>query len=303
MKQNNLENNDNASLENHNRLGENTNANINPNSLYEANKVTTETNEDNEQAYTDGKKFAEKANKTKSEKLSALNEDEDKKVTRTSNIPTSYLSMALLGKKVSDSLQSTFSNLQIPNVDAIILARDADDMLTQIQNSSSTYLAKISNTAQLTEVNKTINKIANIVKKLIRSRAAYVNDFNAAFTYYGLVADNKNIYKIPTDNSERVQSLSTLLNRLNERGNPVAAIMETPYTMVEIAQTQILHNQLWSASETLRQGRSGHSLGLKTLFEKIKTTLSKILQYLGGLYKGRELAKNKRIMGFLKESL
>ena len=294
-----LENGNNQSLE----TTQNIVSNEEQNNLNNQNEVTNQIDNEKNNSKTVRKTANKSATVTSKISLQTADSSNTEEIKKKSNIPTSYLSTVLLSQKVADALQNRYNHLQIPNVNSRDFAQQANSMLQLLTASGQTFMDKGENTSELNNVNKKINKVGNVIKKYVKSRAIYADNFKAVLQSYGMIPNKKNVYIIPADNQSRVQSMKVLVNKLAEPNNPVAQIAEPPYTFAEINQLKIEQETLWVQSEILRSDRADYSLQLQSYHKSLKSTLGNVLRYLNAIYKGVELGKHKRSMGFLKESL
>ncbi len=235
-------------------------------------------------------------------KKSNTEEDGSKKVKKTSSLPKSHLAVSQLGQKVATSWTTHFANLNVPDTDARILAQDATDMLNLIRQSNESSSRKLQNTSELAAINTLINTATNALKAAIKLHNPTLKNLNAIYAAYGLETVSNSTKRLATDNSVRNEQMLKLIEALQTPNNAITNTLQPPFALRDWINLQQQHANLWAESENLRQLRSNNANEIGKLHDKINTQLKRIHQYMTGVYSREELARKKRLMGFLKES-
>lgn len=240
---------------------------------------------------------AEKAART----IAQIQSDEPT-IRKTGNLPKSHLAIGLLGQKVSQSWPLHFANLVVPEVDYRDLGQDATELLRLVQQSGDIASQKLENTLNLSAINALIDTGATAIKAAIKLTQPAVKNLSAVYVAYGMeIIVNKGV-KFAADNSVRSQQLVKLLAQLQTPNNSILNLLQAPFTFADWRNLQIQHAAAWAESENLRQTRSNTAMEVANLYEKIKNQLNRVAKYMTAIYDRQDIARKKRLMGFLKES-
>ena len=113
------------------------------------------------------------------------------------------------------------------------------------------------------------------------------------------MGNNQN-FSLPADNTIRTQSLSKIVDFMNEANNPLAMLN---FGLHYWTDTLAKHHQLWEQSNEVRQNVSNIALQTDMLMDTVQRNLKQVRKTLEIVYEGIELKRQKRYIGFLKESL
>lgn len=240
--------------------------------------------------------------KAKAKAIAKAKNAEEKKVKKTSSLPKSHLAISQLGQKVAISWPTHFANLNVPDTDARTLAQDAADMLQLIREANDSDSRKLQNTVDLANVNALINTGTNALKAAIKLHNPTVKKLSTIYAAYGLETNKSGANKFAADNAIRNEQILQLIDQLQTANNTIVGSLQAPFTLRDWINLQQQHATLWANSENLRQLRSNNANEIAKLYEKIRTQLKRVYQYMTGVYSREELPRKKRLMGFLKES-
>ncbi len=233
-------------------------------------------------------------------KLAAKNGDsEEKKVKHKKPLPQRYLSIATLGVEVGNRWINQYQQLQMPTANPNSLLTDSQNLLQLIQEQDGLETDKFNNTKALKEANKLINDGVGQLKKHLKSEYSDQKNLDSFYKEYGLEPDNRGIYTLPNDNSERIVALKKLVDKLSEPQNPLA---QKTFGLAEWIQAKDKHLQEWNSSNSIRSNRSSVSNQIVTLLNTVRESLRNVQKYVNAVNKPADAKAIRRGLGFLKES-
>jgi hypothetical protein len=220
---------------------------------------------------------------------------------KRSDIPTRKISTAQLGLEIGNNWDNKFPNLQVPNLNARTL-QQTSQRLKDLLTAGELNLNQLKqNTVDLAALNKDINLKVRTLKNYIKIQCIGQpkTAVTAMYSSYGLI-ELSNIYALPRDNGFRQTALLSLVAKLQEPNNPIA--MQT-YGLRFWSDLQAHHSQYWNTSNQARANKSNYADQTEQLVIEVQKNLQHIRQCMKMQYSGLELNRQKRYIGFLKESL
>ncbi len=218
---------------------------------------------------------------------------------KKSETPARKISTALLGEEVAKNWDLQFRHLQISNFNASTMQAEATQLRNLLTSSNDNSNELKRNTADLQALNKLINTALSTLKSHIKIIAWQSNILQSEYAKYGLLKIGAS-YKFPVDNSFRQVALQTLISKLQEANNPIANQAQGLNFWTDL---QTRHAALWNNSNQLRSNTSQLAQQTDVLTEKVRNDLKRVKKMLEIEYTGADLKRQKRTIGFLKESL
>ena len=221
-----------------------------------------------------------------------------KTIKRKSEMPTRKITTALLGGDVGLNWENHFPNFRMANVSARDMQADALRLKALLKGSNDNVSDLRQNTADLAAQNKLINSALNTLKSHIKIECwQNGNNLEAEYSKHGLYGTG---HKLPSDNGLRQVALQALVSKLQEPNNPIATQAQGLAFWLDL---QTRHATLWNNSNQYRATKSVLAQHTDVLVAKITLDLKRVRKGLEIEYAGTDLARQKRAMGFLKESL
>jgi len=213
--------------------------------------------------------------------------------------PVGQIALGTLANRLVISLQNASGGFNIPDINLRNLQQKANSLI-QLSNQSELLVnQKKTNTDNLAKVNAEINAAVSQLKTDLRALHGKTN-LDTVYSNYGLNSEYGNNYALVRDNTLRADKLNTLINKLQESGNPIQTWPN--YNLSTWVDLQQRHNQLWEESEDLRALRSGNVSQLAPVYEEVETTVKKIYQYVNYALPKTQAKSKLRELGFLRES-
>jgi hypothetical protein len=241
----------------------------------------------------------------KNEKNVDATDDSLNKKKSKSEIPSRKIATAQLGIEVGANWQNNFNHIQVPASSGAALQQKSLRLKSLLQDSSQNSIDLKTNTNRLSLLNKEIDKQLSTLKSYLKLHYFGQSvDWDTIYSQYGLTsnnnAPNKTGYMLPKDNGLRQAAMDTLINKLQEANNPVA---NQVYGLNSWQNLQTQHRDLWAASQQYRSNSSNYSLQGDILVKEIKAELLNLRRTMSMVYNKTDFARQKRAIGFLKESL
>lgn len=219
---------------------------------------------------------------------------------RKSYVPTRKITTALLGEEIANNWASHFSHINIANLQPSDMLNSSITLKRLVEeNNNNVSLRKI-NTLMLSQLNKQIDRAIIALKNYIKGQYAITNNSAAIYHRCGMTMGNNQNFSLPADNTIRTQSLSKIVDFMNEANNPLAMLN---FGLHYWTDTLAKHHQLWEQSNEVRQNVSNIALQTDMLMDTVQRNLKQVRKTLEIVYEGIELKRQKRYIGFLKESL
>jgi hypothetical protein len=224
----------------------------------------------------------------------------NEEVKRKTNLPTRHLTTALLGEDVARNWIANFSTLQAGSSNANDLLTEAILLKNLANRNKDNFLNKKINTSSLTALNQEINKSVIALKRHIKAQYEGTEDLATLYASYGMEVSKNLNYYVVSDNTRRQQVLDIIVSRLSERGNP---FVNLKHGLDYWRNVRTEHSRLWAASNQLRSDTSNTASQIERTMTKVTRYLQQVRKSLDIEYTGLELKRQKRVMGFLKESI
>jgi len=235
---------------------------------------------------------------------SSTNGSNDKKKTK-SEMPTRKITTAQLGLEVGQKWEDNFSHIQTPTGNANALKQKSLQLQLLLQASNQNKIDLKTNTSSLQQVNKEIDSHLNALKGYLKLHYfGQQPDWHTIYTQYGLSSryspQKASGYTLPKDNGLRQAALDILLTKLQEPFNPIAQQLHGLNAWLDLRNR---HQSLWTASSNHRSAASSLSAQTDQLTDEIQSELLNLRRSMAMLYSATDLPRQKRAIGFLKESL
>ena len=249
---------------------------------------------------------AENTDATDSETETTEEEDDSepekapkKKVKKKKAIPTKLAAVANLGLDVAQAWAVNHPTFTVKFTDYNSLLTQARTFLNELNQSQNYDGEKVTNTDNLTAINKRLTDGLRMLKNYIKAEYDDPIAVKAAYIQHGLVERTENSYGLPRDNDSRQQVLIKLVDKLQEAGNPFAG---KAYGLSHWQRLQTDHKEVWDDSKNTRMGKSGVTNNTDTQLKELKNVLSKLRAQIKIDFDGQDVNKVLRTFSFMKEN-